>query len=240
LVLSGGLSRCTDRPLYERDEALTRVITRIATACLVAGPITLAPPAAHADEPAPSTVSVGTVTVETYTDGFKKLLSVKTYGPETEGRLLGDDNIGLTPGAAARHLAVWPTAGSGTGGTSSATGCRKVTVNNEHENLLGSTGFWFRTYTEWCWTRSSQVVRDVATGWRFDEADWTYQWGGFINSELRFYDFSADDGHPNSAYLHYRQAKVDNCPVKIGCTGAVYPANTLRSYYNGTWAWQTN
>jgi hypothetical protein len=201
---------------------LTRALASVtATACLVLGPILGAPAAAQAEEQALITVSLGSVTVETYTDDFKRLVSVETFGPETEGEPLEVDAIGLTPRATKQRLAIMPMAGSGAGGSSTATGCRKVTVNNEHENLLGSTGFWFRTFTEWCWTRSTQTVSGVATGWRFDEADWTYQWDGIINTDTRFYDFSTDDGHPKSAYLHYRQAKVDNCPIKVGCTGSV-------------------
>ena len=164
---------------------MRRVLVGLA-ALMVCG-ATIAPPA-QASEAAPEPeplVFTGSATVETFKPDNKTLVSRVTYGPETEGQLLPADSTAAVPGGA--PMAITPMA-SGSGGSSTASGCRKVTVNKE----------------------------------------------------LLFYDYSTNDGHPKSAYKHYRQGQFENCVLKYGCIGTTYPANTLRSYYNGTWAWATN
>lgn len=180
--------------------------------------------------PTPTGVGEDTITVETFLSDNKTLVSTQTFGVETQG---------LTSEATASD-AGFSTQASGSGGSTSASGCRRVTVNNEGVSPnLGTTVFWFRTWTRWCWTRSTQTVYDVSSGWTIDDvAPFTY-WRGINNKELGFYDYSTNDGHPRSAYKNYRQGSFENCPLKIGCVGMRYPSNTLRSYYNGTWAWNT-
>lgn len=80
----------------------------------------------------------------------------------------------------------------------------------------------------------------MTKGWYIDRVDSTQYWRGQVNSEYSFYDYGVNNGHPRSAYKHYRQGRFENCVVKYGCIGNTYPANTLRSYYNGTWAWKTS
>lgn len=199
---------------------------------LVAAPL-LAPPAqavTTAPAPAPEKLtSVGSVQVDTYSAAGGALLSRRTYGPETEGLLMGG-----SAGGGGTALS------SGTGGDSSGSGCLRVTVNNEAETVLGFTAYWFHTWTRWCWTRSTQNVHDVSTGWTISDVDSQQYWRGIVNKELVFYDYSTNNGHPRSAYKHYRQGRFENCVLKYGCIGNTYPANTLRSYYNGTWAWSTS
>jgi hypothetical protein len=129
-------------------------------------------------------------------------------------------------------------ADSGTGGSSSASGCKKVTLNNEGETLLGFTAYRFHTWASWCWRRSTQTVYDVKTGWFLSDVDSFQVWRGMVNREFVFYDYSVNDGHPRSAYKHYRQGHFENCVPKVGCLSNTYPTNTLRSYYNGTFAWE--
>jgi hypothetical protein len=219
-----------------------------ATLPLMAAPL-LASPAAQAatTQPSPDApaaeqlVSVGSVTVDTYTTAGA-LLDTETYGPETEGLLMDEPTDPTTaPGSGksgAKTGGVVAMA-SGNGGDSTASGCRRVTVNNEYETLLGFTAYYFHTWTRWCWTRSTQNVYDVTSGWTISDVDATEYWRGIVNTELGLYDYSVNDGHPRSAYKNYRQGHFENCVIKYGCISNTYPANTLRSYYNGTWAWST-
>jgi hypothetical protein len=160
-------------------------------------------------------------------------VSTQTFGPETEGQIMGAE-AGSAAGGGVVPMA------SGSGGSSSSSGCRKVTVNNETETVLGFTAYWFHTWTRWCWTRSTQVVYDVTTGWYISDVDSQEYWKGINNTELLFYDYSTNDGHPRSAFKHYRQGRFENCVLKYGCIGTTYPTNLLRSYYNGTWVWSTS
>lgn len=222
-----------------KEDQLNRALTTLAAATfLILGQVAMASGVQAKSNPLPPTpepvVSTGSATVETYTDNFKKLVSTVTYGPETEGQLMPAEDVGAAPGDGIAANA------GGSAGSSSASGCQRVTVNNEAETVLGFTAYWFHTWTRWCWTRSTQVVYDVSTGWFLSDVDSQQYWRGIINSELGFYDYSTNDGHPKSAYKHYRQGRFENCVLKYGCIGTTYPANTLRSYYNGTWAWETN
>lgn len=215
-----------------------------ATLPLLAAPLFASPseavvakPAAVKPAPKPEPLtSVGSVTVETFADDGDSLLSTETYGPETEGQLMGEPADPSPTGDGGMMTAM----DSGTGGSTTASGCRKVTVNNRAHTLLGFTAYVFHTWTRWCWTRSTQTVSDVTTGWTISDVDSQEFWKGIVNSELGFYDYSVNDGHPRSAYKHYRQGQFENCVVKYSCIGTTYPANTLRSYYNGTWAWSTD
>lgn len=221
---------------------MTRIFaTFAAAACFIAtGLVTAGAAQANTSPPPPAPeqlVSVGTATVETYTPGFKTLLSTTSYGPETEGELMpavDDAKPGSkSPGGVIAY-------NSGKGGSSSSSGCRKVTITNRASTVLGFTAYRFKTWTNWCWTRSSQVVRSVSTGWSITDVDSQQYWKGLVQTVNGFYDYSTNDGHPKSAYKHYRQGRFENCVLKYGCIGTTYPANTLRSYYNGTWVWSTS
>jgi hypothetical protein len=172
------------------------------------------------------------VTVETFSADNKTLLSTKSYGQATQGMLMGADASSKAGAGVAKS--------SGSGGSSSASGCRKVTVKNKSETVLGITVYHFNTWTRWCWTRSAGVVRDVTSGWFISDVDSQYYWKGITNKELGFYDYSTNDAHPVSAYKNYRQGQFENCVLRYVCIGAEYPANTLRSYSNGIWVWKTN
>lgn len=96
----------------------------------------------------------------------------------------------------------------------------------------------WQTWTDWCWTRSNQKITRATNGSKFIPDNDFLDWSGTVDSEIGYYDYSTNDGHPRSAYKHWRQAKVAN--VVLGATtGTIYPENLLRSYYNGTWVWST-
>jgi hypothetical protein len=211
-------------------------IATVAVACTLTG----SPSPAVADDaaPAPETlISTGSATVETYTADHETLLSRQTFGPETEGQELSGGPIGLGPGGITTQPVLL---GGGKGGSSSASGCRRVTVSNRTSTLLGFTAYRFNTWTDWCWNRLTQVVSNVTTGWNISDVNNQEYWRGINNTEYDYYDYSTNDGHPYSAFKHYRQGRFENCVLKYGCIGVTYPTNTLRSYYNGTWAWSTS
>lgn len=96
------------------------------------------------------------------------------------------------------------------------------------------------TMTKWCWNRATQVVSSVSPSWTISSVGSQQYWRGEVNFIPEFYDYSTNDGHPKSAYKHYRQGRFENCILKYGCISSTYPTNTIRSYYNGTWAWTKN
>jgi hypothetical protein len=186
-------------------------------------------------DPAPDSARVcgieGSVTVEEQTfttDG--KLVSDNQYGADTESTVLGGSTS--TPGTVSALT-------TGSGGSSSASGCRKVTVHNRRSSYLGALMFTWDTWTNWCWTRSTQTIYNVSHGQRFYPDTTFIDWQGVIDSEYGFYDYSTNDGHPRSAYKNWQQAKVTN--VLLGATvGTIYPVNLIRTYYNGTYVWSAD
>lgn len=122
---------------------------------------------------------------ETYTtDG--ELVSTKQFGSDTEGDVLG--------GSAPTEPGTIVPFGSGSGGSSSASGCKKVTVHNKKNSYLGALMYTWDTWTEWCWTRSTQRIYNVSTGQRFYPDTTTIDWHGVIDKEKIFYDYSTNDG----------------------------------------------
>lgn len=144
----------------------------------------------------------------------------------TAGKLTGPDG----PGGIT-------TQGSGTGGASSASGCRRVTVNNEKESTFGATLYYFHTWTNWCWNRTNKTVSSVTTGWSLSQVDWAQEWRGVINDTRYFYAWQS--GASKSGYFHEKIGHFVNCLGPV-CGAQTYPKNTLRSYSNGTWSWNTS
>lgn len=171
-----------------------------------------------------------TVVEKTFT-ASGKLLATTTFHGGSEDAVLGTPVTRNGRGKIARR-------GSGSGGASSASGCREVTVHNRRNSYLGALMYTWDTSTYWCWTRSSQNIYNVSTGSRFIPDTTTIDWQGVIDRQFLFYDYSANDGHPRSAYKNWQQGKVAN--VVLGATiGTIYPENLIRSYFNGTWVWET-
>jgi hypothetical protein len=156
------------------------------------------------------------------------VIGSKRYGAATQGQRL--PAFQKTATALSAHAE----------GTSSSAGCVKVTVGQTRHGPTGDTLWKFSIWTDWCWTRSNQVVSVNGHNWYIGSVDGNFQWKGLVNTQAYYYDFSTDDGHPKSAYYHYRMGQFDNCVLKYGCVGTEYPMNYLRSYYNGTWVWDTD
>lgn len=131
--------------------------------------------------------------------------------------------------------------GAGEGGTSSRSGCRRVTVKNEHETTLGQTAFYFNQVTRWCWDRDAGRVHDVSLGYYMEKVAPTYIYRGHTSHNRYFYEYRS--GYKNSGYISDRQARFENCvPTPTGqlCLGSYYPRNITRAHDNGTWSWWTN
>jgi len=161
-------------------------------------------------------------------------------GFESQGIVVAADQTALTPpytANAAPNGITGQGSNSGTGGSSSASGCIRVTVNNEKETTLGFTMFWFHTWTSWCWDRSTKTISDVQTGWYLSDVDWTRQWNSMIVDNVRYYQW--EQGSPKSGYEHEKQGHLQGCVGSYGCLSNHYPHNRLWSHSDGTWSWET-
>jgi hypothetical protein len=130
--------------------------------------------------------------------------------------------------------------GGGSGGTSTRSGCRRVTVKNEYETALGATAYYFNQVTRWCWDRDARRVQDVSLGYYLEDVDPLFIYRGHTSHNRYFYEYRA--GYKNSGYISDRQARFENCvPTPSGqvCLGSTYPRNITRAHDNGTWSWNT-
>lgn len=200
---------------------LSGVILTVVTT-LVAALFGAAPAQARDMREVPQLTTDVTIKEQTYSADWSTLLSTQVYHPE-----------GTTFQARSTD--------SGSGGTSTLAGCRRVTVINVKNTLFGNTAFRYTTWTDWCWERYNDRVFDVSVDWKFAEVDGAYVWKGQVRKETGFYDYGVNDNNPRSAYKHLRVGEFWNCVPLLGCPWQTsYPSNTIRSYYNGTWAWSTD
>jgi hypothetical protein len=128
---------------------------------------------------------------------------------------------------------------SGSGGSSSASGCRTVTLDNRKYSITGIDHMYtYTTTTHWCWNRSSKTVSSVTRDWDFYIDNDTVYWRGQVDLDADFYAWSS--GYSRSGYIHARKGEFENCIFKYGCTGTSYPKNIIRSHSDGTWTWWTD
>ena len=181
----------------------------VASAALPSAPS----PARSSISSSASTEQVVTITVETY---------------DTAHHLVSTEVLGAADGAGVDE--------SGSGGTPSASGCQKVTVNNYTRSLIFHTIILgYHTWTYWCWNRASYSVNSVSTNYYISHLDPTIDWVGEAARDLRYYAWLA--GHSSSGYWHYRMGHFQQC-YPWTCAN-LYPSNTLRSHSDGTWTWAT-
>jgi hypothetical protein len=134
-----------------------------------------------------------------------------------------------------RHHVVAKNEG-GSGGSPSATGCRKVRLDNKKFDYLGIDHLYtYTTWTEWCWNRSAKSVSSVSTGYSVYIDNSGIGWEGQVNLDKHFYASSTTS---NSGYFHYRQGGFVN-DFGPWTWGHSYPENTIRSHSDGTWTWAT-
>ena len=127
--------------------------------------------------------------------------------------------------------------GHGSGGTSSASGCRKVTVQNRGESVTGMLVYQYNTWTEWCWKRDDHAITSVKTGEYLSHVASTMYYRGVIGKNEEFYAWRS--GYNKSGHWHSRQSHWENCVAKYGCISNDYPRNSLRAHSDGTYSWAT-
>lgn len=182
--------------------------------------------------------SADQVVVQEYLPDGKTLVATHVYGPETMGQLMGGNGAstefprGMKSGRGPLNT------GSGSGGTSTFKGCDTVTVTHK-ESTLGTWVYTFKTWTSWCWDRTTQVIYNVSHDWKIQDVDALWYWKGIVKKDFQFYDRGVQDGQPYSAYKNYMMGEFDNCIIGKGCIASSYPWNDLRTYADGTWMWWT-
>lgn len=162
------------------------------------------------------------------------------YDPKS-GAVLARHRYGATTEGERLRAPKPPLSSNGTGGSTSASGCIRVFVTQKLHSFSGLSvlGKW-QIWTDWCWTRSNQVVavNDKGVSQEHDQF-WSYDGVKTEFNENHYYDFSADNGYPRSAYLFVRVAAFSG-PAITGHDAQWTPKNSLASYYNGTWQWWTS
>jgi hypothetical protein len=165
-------------------------------------------------------------TVVSYDPATGKVLARHRYGQRFEGKRVNPYRVPVL-------------SGHGTGGTSTAAGCNKVTITMKRTTFTGTFAAKFQVWTDWCWTRSNQVV-DVNRYFREDDEAPGYHYNGLAYPPEHFYyDFSVNDGHPKSAFWHEEEGLFSG-PTGDFAGGGWSPQITLASYYNGTNQWWTS
>lgn len=176
----------------------------------------------------PTTTS--SMTVKYYDPRTGKTFLIKHYGQSYVGK-----KIPLP-----RSIRNAPLNGHGTGGTSSALGCNKVTISQEHHGSLGETLWIWQVYIDWCWNRANQVVTVNSKDWNIKDLD--AAWHGALlkkDGDNGYYDFSTNNGYPRSAFKFGAVGDFDG-PNAIVKVAHYNPHNDLRAYYNGTNQWWTS
>lgn len=218
----------------QRTKFIARIGVVAASAIAVGGGGWFSPAAAvqPAQDESPNAAPVvreqSTVTEESFTFAGVRIGTTNTYADSTQSADTVD--FDESPRAAGD-----PPSASGSGGSVSNSGCRKVTVTNVHHTLTGRTAFKFITWTRWCWVRATKVISNVTTGYTFSTDGFEY-WRGMIQDNKHFYDWAAGVA-PKSGYFHEKVGSFENCILKYGCISIAYPHNIIRSHTNGTWTW---
>lgn len=197
------------------------VLPLVAAVLVPQGPVQAVDPA-----PTPEPLTYTTTVTETTYGAFGKVTGTQSY------------TTASASGGVPETSATTAVTAASTGGTSTASGCKKVSVGKLGYSYLGKHVWSFVNWTRWCWTRSTQVVYNVTSGYLFEILDSQYKWSGISQTVKEFYDYSTNDGHPKSAYKNLRTAHIENCVLKYGCIGDIYPSVLIRSYYNGTYVWE--
>lgn len=163
---------------------------------------------------------------ETYSEVTVEEVQVDKNGNVKGGRTAHVGYVGNSPAQAAAIDE----------GTSSASGCKTATVYNRERSTLGTLLYTYKTWTTWCWTRSTDRIYNVSTGWDYINDDMCWSWEGEVNNDINFYNWASGYA-PISGHLHRRKGHTQG-----GCLfpNNKYPENYIRAHSNGTWTWDTN
>lgn len=204
----------------------------VTLAVTTGGMLAMAQPASSArEEPAANTEETFTTIIveETLMDKNGRVKSQSSEVVYDEASTLSaPQGVALADGGQVALLA------SGSEGSSTANGCKTATVRKVERSTLGTLLYTYKTWTSWCWIRSSSFIYQVSNDWDYINDDMCWSWQGQVNKDMNFYNWS---GGPQSGYLHRRKGHVQG-----GCLFAnnKYPENYIRAHSNGTWTWDTN
>ena len=127
---------------------------------------------------------------------------------------------------------------TGSGGSSSASGCREVKLTNKKFSYTGTDHLYtYWTWTYWCWNRANKRISNVSMryDWYCDNS--SISWEGQSKADPRFYDWI--NGYPYSGHDHDRTGTFKNTYPIVGEVGTSYPRNIIRAHSDGTWTWRT-
>lgn len=189
-----------------------------------AAPVRISDPAPPATEAIDAASATDLIEVQDLTSSGT-VISTSTY--DGQGRLV----VELPDGSIIRSSAD----GSGSGGSSSASGCRKAIVKNRGESITGDLVYKYNTWTQWCWNRSDRAITSVRTGEYLSNVASTMYYRGIVGQDERFYAWRS--GFNKSGHWHERQVQMENCVLRYGCISNDYPRNVIRAHSDGTYTW---
>lgn len=113
--------------------------------------------------------------------------------------------------------------------------CRTLSVARIHRTFLGFVAFKFWQRKRWCW-RYPKVV-SVQTSTYLTNVDPNYEFEGVVSAWGNWYTWCC--GNTRSGHVSFREGKVKNCVLRIGCVGTYYPWVKIFVHGNGGYAYQT-
>ncbi|MCC6223083.1 MAG: hypothetical protein IT201_06280 [Thermoleophilia bacterium] len=111
-----------------------------------------------------------------------------------------------------------------------ASGCRDVDIYKEAKSFLFRSIVYRWHHTKrWCWS-NGRITTVVTTAYATNvDPNWYYR--GIAASASYFYN-------SNTAHYSFRQARMENCVLKIGCVGSEYPWVKIWTFGDGSYRWE--
>jgi len=123
---------------------------------------------------------------------------------------------------------------TGTGGTSTASGCKTIRITNVGHTFLHAVAYKFWTQVHWCWNRGFKTISQVSRAWDVTNVALTFRFDGIVKTSSGFYGWLGAL-YPHSGYFYNKTAKFTNvCPLKM-CFATTFPKNKINVHSNGTW-----
>ena len=124
---------------------------------------------------------------------------------------------------------------SGTGGTSTAGGCKTVRITNVGHTVLHFVAYKFWTQVYWCWNRDRKTITIVRRSWDVTNKANTFTFDGIVKTASGFYGWLGAL-YPRSGYYYNKTASFTNtCPLPKVCWANTTPRNKIHVHSNGTW-----
>lgn len=212
-----------------------RTLSAVTVALLGSAAVTTGPPAGAAPTtseadppPAPEPLeSTVTITVQDVDPVGTPLGPSVTYAPTSAGSALEVEGTATTSSDA------------GSGGSSSASGCRRVEVTNTlRTSVTHSVAYRYITWLRWCWNRSAGITDGFQYDFHLKDVAWTFYYRGNVTKTGIYYEYRR--GYSKSGFRYHRQDRVENCVFRYGCISNTYPSNVIRGHSDGTYSWWTD